>query len=176
MRRLNDFKLRKQLSEQLVLSKLSYCDGVFDSLPAYQIKRFQKVMKCAGGFTLDQYATVIDVIKLNWLPVKEKFNTAKLVHKALYTEGCQDYLKLELISNIRALRWNMETRPTPFGHKISFTYRGPTIFNVLPKNIKNLVLKRRLFLQLNSISSIKLMLMRYKLLINLAIRTTLSIL
>ena len=65
MRRLNDFKLRKQLSEQLVLSKLSYCDGVFDSLPAYQIKRFQKVMKCSGGFTLDQYATVIDVIKLN---------------------------------------------------------------------------------------------------------------
>ena len=33
------FKLRKQLSEQLVLSKLSYCHMVFDSLPAYHIKR-----------------------------------------------------------------------------------------------------------------------------------------
>ena len=33
---------------------------------------------------------------------------------------------------------------------------------------KNLILKKSLFLQLNSISSIKLMLMRYKLLINLA--------
>ena len=30
MKRLTDFKLRKQLSEQLVLSKLSYCDTVFD--------------------------------------------------------------------------------------------------------------------------------------------------
>ena len=37
----HDFKLGKQLSEQLVSSKLSRCDTVFDSLPAYQIKRLQ---------------------------------------------------------------------------------------------------------------------------------------
>ena len=140
MKRLTDFKLRKQLSEQLVLSKLSYCDTVFDSLPAYQIKRLQKVMNCAADFTLGRYTTIIGVIKLNWLPVKEKiqFNTAKLVHKALYKEGFPDYLKLELTSNIRTLRSNTETRITPFGHKYSFTYRGPTIFNVLPEYIKKL--------------------------------------
>ena len=105
MKRLTDFKLRKQLSEQLVLSKLSYCDTVFDSLPAYQIKRLQKVMNCAAGFTLGRCATVIGVIKLNWLRIKEKiqFNIAKLVHKALYKEGFPDYLKLELASNIRTL-------------------------------------------------------------------------
>ena len=76
-------------------------------------------MNCAAGFTLGRYATVIDVIKLNWLPVKEKiqFNTAKLVHKALYKEGFPDYLKLELTSNIRTLRSNTETRITPFGRK-----------------------------------------------------------
>ena len=62
MKRLTEFNLRKQLSEQLVLSKLSYCDTVFDSLPAYEIKRLQKVMNCAAGFTLGRYATVIDVI------------------------------------------------------------------------------------------------------------------
>ena len=75
MKRLTDCKLRKQLSEQLVLSKLSYCDTVFDSLPAYQMERLQKVMNCAAGFTLGRYATVIDVIKLNYLPVKKKKNT-----------------------------------------------------------------------------------------------------
>ena len=69
-------------------------------------------MNCAIGFTLGRYTTVINVIKLNWLPVKEKiqFNTAKLVHKALYKEGFPDYLKLELTSNIRTLRSNTETR------------------------------------------------------------------
>ena len=170
MKRLTDFKLRKQLSEQLVLSKLSYCDTVFDSLPAYQIKRLQKVMNCNAGFTLGQYATLIDVIELNWLPVKEKieFITAKLVYKALYKEGFPDYLKLELTSNIRTLRSNTETRITPFGLKDSFTYQGPTILNVLSENIKKLDSEKSLFLQLNRISSIKLMLMRHKLLINLA--------
>ena len=44
VKKLADFKLRKQLSEELVLPKLSYCDTVFDSLPTYQIKRLQKVM------------------------------------------------------------------------------------------------------------------------------------
>ena len=142
MKRLTDCKLRKQLSEQLVLSKLSYCDTVFDSLPAYQMERLQKVMNCAAGFTLGRYATVIDVIKLNYLPVKKKkkiqFNTAKLVHKALYKEGFPDYLKLGLTCNIRTLRSNTDTRITPFAHKNSFTYRGPIIFNVLPENIKKL--------------------------------------
>ena len=78
---------------------------MFDSLPAYQIKRLQKVMNCAAGFTLGRYATVIYIIKLNWLPMKEKiqFNIAKLVHKALYKEGFPDYLKLESASNIRTL-------------------------------------------------------------------------
>ena len=72
MKRLTDFKLCKQLSERLVLSKLLYCDTVFDSLPAYQIRRLQKVMNCAAGFTLGRYTIAIDVIKLNWLPVKKK--------------------------------------------------------------------------------------------------------
>ena len=139
MKRLTDFKLRKQLREQLVLSKFSYCDTVFDSIPAYQIKRSQKVRNCTAGFTLGRYATVIDVIKLNWLPFKEKlqFNTAKLVHKAWCKEGSPErYLKLGFTSNIRTLRSKTETRITQFGHKNSFTYRGPTIFNVLPENIK----------------------------------------
>ena len=118
MNRLTDFKLRKQLSEQLVLSKLPYCDTVFDSLPAYQIKRLQKVMNCAAVFTLGRYATVMDVIKLNWLPVKEKiqFNTAKLVHKALYKEGFPDYLRLELTSNIRTLQSNTDIWTLKFVH------------------------------------------------------------
>ena len=145
MKRLTDFKLRKQLSEQLLLSKFSYCDTAFESLPVYQIKHLQKVMNCTVGFTLCRCATVIDVIQLNWLLVKEKiqFNTARLVHKALYKEGFPDYLKFELTSNIRTLRSNTETRITPFGHKNSFTYRRPTIFNVLPENIKKFDSERK---------------------------------
>ena len=72
IKRLTDFKLCKQLSERLVLSKLLCCDTVFDSLPAHKIRRLQKVMNCTAGFALGRYTTVIDVIKINWLPVKKK--------------------------------------------------------------------------------------------------------
>ena len=73
-----------------------------------------------------------------------------------------------LTSNIRTLRSNTETRITPFGHKNSCTYEHQQYLMCYLKISKNLILKKSLFLQLNSISSIKLMLMRYKLLINLA--------
>ena len=171
MKRLTDFKLRKQLREQLVLSKFSYCDTVFDSIPAYQIKRSQKVMNCTAGFTLGRYATVIDVIKLNWLPFKEKlqFNTAKLVHKAWCKEGSPErYLKLGFTSNIRTLRSKTETRILNLDIKIRSHIEDQLYLMCYLKISKNLILKESLFLQLNSISSIKLMLMRYKLLINLA--------
>ena len=62
---------------------------------------------------------------------------------------------------------NAESLIYPFGYKNSFTYRGPTIFNVLPENIRTLDSEKRIFLQLNNISLIKLILMRCKLLINL---------
>ena len=77
MKRLTDFKLRKQLSEQLVLSKLSYCDTVFDSLTDW----------CCQ-------------VKLVTRQSKNAIQHRK-VHKTLYKEGFPDYLKLELTSNIK---------------------------------------------------------------------------
>ena len=38
-----DFRLKRQLAESLVLTKLDYCDGVFYPLPDYLLKRLQKV-------------------------------------------------------------------------------------------------------------------------------------
>ena len=84
------------------------------------------------------YVTIDNVIKLNWLPVKEKiqFNTVELVHKDLYKEGFTGYLKLELTYNIKTLQSNTETRITPFQHKNLFTYGGTAIFNVTLKHQK----------------------------------------
>ena len=45
-------------------------------------------------------------------------------------------LALPNFGHIKTLRSNTETRITPFGHRNSFTCRGPTTFIVLPENIK----------------------------------------
>ena len=42
LRRFTPFDVRKQLAEVLVLSKLDYCNVVYDSVPAYLIKRMRR--------------------------------------------------------------------------------------------------------------------------------------
>ena len=43
LKRFTPFSLRKQLAEMLILSKLDYCNCLYDSLPIYLQKRLQKV-------------------------------------------------------------------------------------------------------------------------------------
>ena len=67
-----DFKLRKQLVESLVLSKLNYCDTVFYPLPDFLLKRLQRLQFAAASFILGCYVnTTAVILKLAWLPLKE---------------------------------------------------------------------------------------------------------
>jgi hypothetical protein len=80
------FKIRKNLVQALVLSKLYYNDVIYHSLPEYLQKRLQRVQKAAAGFVLGKFARSADVLSLNWLPIKEQreWNVLKLSYKALY--------------------------------------------------------------------------------------------
>ncbi|CAB4011036.1 Hypothetical predicted protein [Paramuricea clavata] len=63
LKHLAPYKIRKQLSECLVLSKLDYNDIVSHPIPEYLVKRL---------FVVGRYATKLDVLKLGWLPIKER--------------------------------------------------------------------------------------------------------
>lgn len=64
--------LKKQLAESLILSKLDYNDIVMYPLAQYLQTKSQRVQKCPASFVKNGYANVTDVIKLGWLPVKER--------------------------------------------------------------------------------------------------------
>ena len=72
LKHLAPYKVRKQLSECLVLSKLDYNDIVSYPIPEYLVKRLQRVQRAAAGFVIGRYAIELDVLKLGWLPVKER--------------------------------------------------------------------------------------------------------
>ena len=55
------FHIRKQLLETLILPKLDYCNVLYDSMPAYLIKRFQRVQNCAAGFVLGRYSSTENI-------------------------------------------------------------------------------------------------------------------
>ena len=63
--------LRKHLTESLVLSKVNYASSVFHPLPAFQMKRLQRLQNASAGFVTRRFAGVESVVKLNWLPVNK---------------------------------------------------------------------------------------------------------
>ena len=82
---LASFHVRKHLAESLALSKLNYALMVFHPLHVYQEKRLQRQQNACAGFVTRKFAGLENIIKLNWLPVKEnvEFNILKLAHKSL---------------------------------------------------------------------------------------------
>ncbi len=87
LKHLAPYKIRKQLSECIVLSKLDYNDIVSHPIPEYLVKRLQRIQRAAAGLVVGRYATELDVLKLRWLPIKERrdFHLSQTVFKAFYT-------------------------------------------------------------------------------------------
>ena len=128
------YKIRKQLSECLVLSKLDYNDIVSHPIPEYLVKCLQRVQRAAAGFVVGKFATELDVLKLGWLPIKERrdFHLAQATFKALYFDQWPSYLKLELYTPGRTLRSSSETKLAVPLENNTFQASAAKIFNILP--------------------------------------------
>ena len=100
--------VKKQLAECLVLSKLQFNDVVCFPLPIYLQKKIQKVQNSAASFVVNRYATEEDVLKLGWLPTKERteLNLLRATHHAMYNPSWPEYLKVEKREPKRLLRSN----------------------------------------------------------------------
>ena len=136
-KRFTPLRVRKSLAEALVLSKLNYCNVVYGQLPQYMINRLQRLQICAASYVYKRYATIDDVLSLNWLPVVEyiEFSTVKLVHQALHSQRWPTYLRLETVQYTRATRLSQDGLRIKHGEKNSFQDQA-RIFNLLPKSLR----------------------------------------
>ena len=135
-----DFRLKRQLAESLVLTKLDYCDGVFYPLPDYLLKRLQKVQNAAASFVLGHYVKFpADITNLGWLPVRERrdWHVLQLVHKAMHNHDWPSYLKLEVRNHSRQLRSTSATTLTIPLITGTFQDSASKLFNILPDYIRN---------------------------------------
>ena len=119
------------------MSKLNYCNVVYGQLPQYMINRLQRLQICAASYVYKRYATIDDVLSLNWLPVVEyiEFSTVKLVHQALHSQRWPTYLRLETVQYTRATRLSQDGLRIKHGEKNSFQDQA-RIFNLLPKSLR----------------------------------------
>ena len=132
------FHVRKQLAESLILSVIDYNDVVCHPVPDYLIKRVQRVQLAAASFVVNHYASISDVLKLGWLPVKYRkdFHITKLIFKALYRDDWLWYLPLEIYKPGRYLRSSNELKLVVPSVKGTFQHTASKICNSLPTKIR----------------------------------------
>ncbi|XP_066930768.1 uncharacterized protein [Clytia hemisphaerica] len=121
--RFTPFKVRKSLAEAIVLSKIAYSIVVFGQIPDYLLNRLQRIQNIAAGYVLNRYATLKDVVDLQWLPIKEliDFNVSKLVYKALNDKKWPSYLSLVKVTQPRKLRSQDDAPPSTIKYAKSRT-------------------------------------------------------
>ncbi|XP_066918765.1 uncharacterized protein [Clytia hemisphaerica] len=66
------YRVRRQLAESLVLSKIDYGNTVIHNAPQYLFNQLQRVQNATASFVRKSYSRKSDVIDMKWLPVKER--------------------------------------------------------------------------------------------------------
>ena len=133
------FNIRKTVVQSLVLSKLFYNDCVLYPIPLGLVKRMEKVQKAAASFVFGRYVSMKDVIKLNWLPVKQQleWHTLKITHKALHDPNWPKYLCVKRFNHERTLRSSAGTLLELPLISNTFQDQVASSFNKLPINLRN---------------------------------------
>ena len=100
--------------------------------------RLQRLQNCTAGYVIGKYATTVDVLNLNWLPIVEntQYNISKLAYQSLHDKNWPKYLPLKLIERKRNLRSSQNGPMINYGEKNTFQLQAHEIFNTLPINIK----------------------------------------
>ena len=141
LKRFPPFKIRKELVQTLILSKVDYGNIVFNPILKTLQSHLQKVMNAAAGFVWNRHSKENDCIKLSWLPIEERleYSAAAVAFKGVF-EMVPANMKLQLAKDTRALRSNRENIG-PTIQRSSIANSNSNIvartFNGLPKPIRD---------------------------------------
>ena len=159
MKNFTTFKLRKQLAESLVLSKINFNDFVYHPIAKKQTKKLQRVQLAAASFDYNNYVNMEDIISLKCLPIKEQrifLNQLKLIHKSINDVSFPAIIKLELRNTLPLLRQQnlVSFRPSmvngtfqdyaKVSYTISINLQSVTSFNTFCSKVKSFLLGQAL--------------------------------
>ena len=141
LRRTASFRLRKQLAETLLISKIHYCCSLFWNLPQTQLKKLDKLLCRIASFVTLKYSTIEDVIQLGWLPFQQQihFELLKLAHRSIYQNDFPSYLKGFKLRVVGRETRNVEEIVSKYETNVSeklFIGKASRLLNDLPKAIR----------------------------------------
>ena len=99
----------------------------------------QKIQKAAASFVYGKYVFIEDVLKLNWLPVKQQLEWhIKIMHKALYDLNWPKHWDLKRFKHKRTLRSSTRvSSEIPLISSSNFQHQVASSFNELPIILQN---------------------------------------
>ena len=94
----------------------------------------QHLQKVAASLVLGRCCSRDDIVKLDWLPIKERreFNYLKLIHKAIHSGNWPDINKVEIKTTGRALRNSDEIKLQTSLINGTFQDEASKYFNQVP--------------------------------------------
>ena len=106
-------------------------------MPNYLVKRLQRVQNCTPKYVLGRYASAVDLVNLNWLPILEgiEYNISKLTYQALNNKNWPSYLPVEIVTKKRTLRLKNSGPCADHGEKYTFQDQAKNAFSKLSTNI-----------------------------------------
>ena len=136
-----DFKTRKMIAQSLLLSHIDFGDMIYAPLTKQNEAKLHRLQLAIASFVIGKYASIHDILKLNWLPVRERrcFNYLKCTHKAIHDPTWPNINKLEVRTHQRSLRNNNTIEIKHSNIKGTFQQQSSHIFNSLPQSIRNTV-------------------------------------
>ena len=142
IKRCSPFYIKKNLVEALILTKIDYGSIIYQNCPIYLKKRLQRLQNAAAGFVLGRYASVSDVLDLNWLPIIERmdFIVAKMTFNALRNTSWPQYLQVRKRTIVRNLRSSLaaSTEVERYNENNTFQDQAAKIYNNMPIELRDI--------------------------------------
>jgi hypothetical protein len=135
------------LANSLVSSKLDYCNSLFYNLPDVTLNRLQLVQNSLARAVLSLKRSdhiTPALIKLHWLPVKQRINfkiafiTYKLLQNnqpSYLSDLVKFYKPSRTLRSADSLQLHVPLVKTELGRR-SFSFAAPTIWNQLPLSLR----------------------------------------
>ena len=133
-----------------VLSRIDYCNCIFNGLPDFHLDRLQQVMNAAARVISRHrnYDHILDILQdLHWLRVPQciEFQLCLKVYKALHNLAPSYLAELCIpVTVVAARQWlcsssagNLVPKPRSEFCKPAFDFAGRKTWNNLPKTIKS---------------------------------------